>query len=186
MEISAYMLQFEKIKKGDCLSELSYYRVIEVTEKFIRVVNEQNIESCMDREYAEMCLYSADQFNEQRVVTRTEAANLLLHSGSKVFSVVFNKQLDKHLVEKEILEVYENSSPKQFEKVLKHSLKKLLIGEERRLRGFVVDNEARVFGRILVIDLDVERTEGVDNRYRLIDTRTIKELTLNNIKYIIK
>lgn len=54
---------------------------------------------------------------------------------------------------------------------------------ERKLRGRLIKAES-LLGRSLMEDLDLPKNK--DNRTRLVDHRTIKELIVDGVKYIVK
>lgn len=56
-------------------------------------------------------------------------------------------------------------------------------GECRTLRGKLLAHEA-MFGRSLVIDMDVRRQDPVEDGIRLVDHRTLQSLICDGIKYV--
>lgn len=93
--------------------------------------------------------YSADRYEEEVKVTKTEMATILMKSYHIPFTVVFEKQN----------------------------------GEERTLRGILIEPEP-VMGRSKVEDLDI--IGGKQNRFRLVDHRSLISLIVGGKKYVIK
>jgi len=60
-------------------------------------------------------------------------------------------------------------------------------GSPRKLRGYMVKRETGM-GRSMVIDLDLDKKEHptYDNRLRQVDHRTISELIVDGVRYVVK
>jgi hypothetical protein len=180
-------IKFEELKKGACLSEVQYYRVVKVSGTKIQLKNGLEQDIVVDKEYVQDCLTSADQYTEEVKVTKTEMAKLFLENPNVVFTISFNKQVKPEDVSKEIMGAYEGSTPKTMEMAIKKAVKSALNGIERVLVGYhngIQDD----LGRISAIDMNIEKdpTKDYNNALRLVDPRTINYLILRGKKYIVK
>ena len=143
-----------KIKKGDLLA-ITYYTKVENTalngERLsVRdVIGDIGIIDVNGKSLIVNAL-SADQFQETLKITKTQAAQLLIESTNRPFTVVFEKQ----------------------------------DGTPRTLRGRLISHEA-LLGRSMVEDLDLPLdTKG--GRTRLVDHRTLQQLTVDGVQYEVK
>ena len=84
---------FKHIKDGDKLSETQYYTVEDVSRSGIMVVNDRGMRFTISKDIVEEGIYSANQFSEEKKITKTEMAELFSHIGDTVFTVNFNKQI---------------------------------------------------------------------------------------------
>jgi endo-alpha-1,4-polygalactosaminidase (GH114 family) len=178
---------FKKLKVGSKLSETQYYSVVKIAGDKVQLVNgiEQNV--VVDKKYVEECLISADQFDTEEKITKTDLTAKFLQSPNVVFTVSFNKQVKEVDVVKEIMDTYSDSTPKTMETAVKKAVKKALAGEERVLTGYHIGVQDE-FGRISAIDMNIEkdRTKEYDTRLRLVDPRQLNFLILKGVKYIVK
>ena len=60
--------------------------------------------------------------------------------------------------------------------------KSMLAGSERRMVGYLTSTEPKM-GRSTVVDLEQPTSS---HRLRLVDHRTLKELILRNVRYVLK
>uniref|UniRef100_UPI00341CF120 hypothetical protein n=1 Tax=Okeania sp. SIO2F4 TaxID=2607790 RepID=UPI00341CF120 len=174
---------FTQMKVGDNLSEVQYYSVTEVLEDELVLTNERGYPIKVAKGIVEEGMYSAQQYEKEQKVSRTELCELLEGAGDIVFTVNFRKKIKEEDVLEAVLSTLkgqELTSP-QAKKQLKATLKQALQGEERTLVGYLLQTEPKM-GRSQVIDLEAEG----DHRTRLVDHRTINWLILKNIKYLQK
>lgn len=178
---------FDKIQKGDRLSETQYYEVIAVGSGAIAVKNERGFEFQISSGIVEEGMYSAGQFNETVELTRTELIEVFSKVGDTVFKVNFNKQPSATSINDAI-----ESANKGKIIPIKDHLKKLVKdaykGEERTLTGYLISVETG-FGRSMVIDLEADiskTTPEWDSRIRQVDHRTLNWLIWKNVKYQVK
>lgn len=181
------MVKFSELKANSKLSETQYYRVVKVSGDKVQLKNELNQDIVVDKKYVEDCLISADQFNSEKKITKTEAAELFLNNPNVALTVSFNKKVKEADVVKEITEAYESSTPKEFQTKLKKAVKNGLGGEERVLVGYHTGKQDD-FGRVSAIDMDIvkDSTKEYNTAVRLVDPREINYLILKNTKYIVK
>lgn len=172
---------FGQIKKGSRLSETQYYEVIGVEKGSfreggsVRVRNERGFEFTISRNIVEEGIYSADQFQEEVKVTRTEMVAVLEGAGDCIFTVNFHKQLSP----KEMADKLNKIKSKN---ITQKAAKEALLGEERTLVGYLLNTEPKM-GRSQVIDLEID-TEL--HRIRQVDHRTLNWIILKNVKYTLK
>lgn len=181
------MAKFDKIKEGNVFSEVQFYVVEKIKGDKAQLRNDHGENIVIDKNYAEKCLISADQYDEEKTITKTEAANILLGSPNTAITVNFNKQVKQADVEKEIIEAYEGSTPKSFATAVKKAVKKGLEGEERTIIGRHF-GELNDLGRLNFIDMEIKKTEGAayDSRVRQVDPRQINWMIVLGKKYNIK
>ncbi|PSF37826.1 hypothetical protein C7H19_07530 [Aphanothece hegewaldii CCALA 016] len=180
-------VDFSKLKLGDYLFDIQYYKVVEVNPKSIAVINERGFGSEIDKDIIEEGMYSASQYEFEKIVSRTEICEILEQAGNYIFTVNFNKQIrEKDLKDKLLAAIKDKKgnplSHLEIEKALSKVSQEAIQGEERTLVGYLLKVEPKM-GRSTVIDIEcpVER-----NRIRLVDHRTINWLILRNVKYVVQ
>ena len=177
--------QFSNIPTGSYLSETQYYKVIENTPTSIRVQNERGFEFTIGKNIVEEGIYTAHQYKEEKQITRTELISIFSSIGDTVFTVCFNKQPTVEAINSAIESANKGKiiPIKELKKIVKEAYK----GEERILRGYLVQVETG-FGRSMVIDLEADKgtRPDYDGRLRQVDHRTLKWLIYKNVKYIVK
>lgn len=179
--------KFNELKKGSKLSETQYYSVEKIQGNQVQLKNALGEDIVVDKGYVESCLISADQFESEEKLTRTELAALFLKSTNIALTVSFNKKVDKADVVKEIMDAYEGSTPKTIKSAIEKALNKGLKGEERILVGYhtgVQDD----FGRVSAIDMNIEKdaSKAYNTQLRLVDPRELNYLILKGVKYSVK
>jgi len=174
------MTRFKDLKVGAVLSETTFYKLEKIVGDRAELKTNDGQDVVLDKGYIEGILVSGDQFDKEEKVTRTELAAILLKNSGVVFTANFNKQVKEGDVVKEVMEAYENSTPKTMEAAVKKAVKKGSEGEPRTLRGFHYGVQDE-YGRIQSYDLDV-----TGHQLRLIDPRTINWIIARRIKYSVK
>lgn len=179
--------KFSELKAGDCLSEVQYYRFVKKSGDKVQLKNGLDQDIVVDKGYVEDCLTSADQFEKEEKLNKTDMAALFLKSTNVALTVSFNKQVKEADVVKEILDAYEGSTPKTIETAIKKAVKRGMNGEERVLVGYhtgITDN----FGRCSAIDMNIVKDPSKDynTALRLIDPREINYLIVKGVKYSVK
>jgi hypothetical protein len=180
-------MNFKQLKKGDVLSETQFYTVEAINADKVQLKNDQGTNIVVDKNYAESCLLSANQFTKDVTVNKTEAAAKFLANPDVAITVNFNKQVKEADVVKEIMDTYGNSTPKEFETKLKKTIKTGLVGEARTMVGRH-NGELNDLGRVNFIDMEEKRdaSKDYDTRTRLVDPRGINWFIVKGIKYIVK
>jgi hypothetical protein len=79
---------------GDFLSRTSYMKITaeDRPNRGFSVKNEGGVEWSIDKNILEKECYSADQYAETKVVTRTELVNIFQRAGDAVFTVWYTKK----------------------------------------------------------------------------------------------
>lgn len=180
-------VDFKKLKIGSALCETHYYLVEKIVGDKMQLVNGLGQNIVVGKDYVEECLISAEQYDSEVKVNKTDLTKMFLENANVVFTVSFNKQVKEADVVKEIMEVYGDSTPKTMEAALKKAIKRTLTGEERILTGYHTGVQDE-FGRISAIDMNIVKDAGkdYDTRLRLIDPRQLNFLILKGVKYIVK
>lgn len=186
------MTKFDTLKENDKLSEAQFYSVVKKTDKQVQLRNDAGELIVVDKEYVEKCLTSANQFEEEKSITKTEAASLFLGAANVVMTVNFNKQVKEKEAREELYKLYANKggtviSEAEYKKRVNSAVASILVGEERTMVGrhFGEQNE---LGRVHFIDMEIVKTIGeeYDNRLRQVDPRTINWLIIRGVKYKVK
>ncbi len=186
--------QVAKLKIGDKLSETQYYEVTEVNQanRTVLVKNERGFDFGIGFSIVEEGIYSADQWNEEVFLTRTELIKRFAECGDTVFTVNYHKQAEM----KTINDAIESANKGKIIPIaeLKKIVKEAYKGEERTLTGYLISVETG-FGRSLVIDLKADASKSTpataekaawDSRIRQVDHRSLNFLIQKNIKYTVK
>lgn len=177
---------FKNLKKGQILSETSFFIVDKIVGDQAQFQAENGEPVILNEGYINSFLVSGDLFTKEEQVTRTEMADIMVSNARVAMTVNFNKQVKPEDIQKEIQEAYENSTPKDFSTKMKAAVKKGLSGEERTMRGRHYGN-INEFGRLQFIDMEEVRKPGAyDNRLKQVDPRTLNWMIVNDTKYTIK
>jgi hypothetical protein len=176
-----------ELEVGEYLSEVQYYKIVDLADNSVTVINERGFQLNVDRDIIAEGMYSASQYATERLVTRTEICEQLEQAGNQIFTVNFYKQVKINDVEKKLVTAIKSKtdiplSEAEIIIALKKASKSLLEGEERTLIGYLSKVEAKV-GRSTVIDLELPTDR---DRIRQVDHRTINWLILKNVKYVVR
>ena len=147
-----HKIEASKVKTGDLMALVYYVRVKEIigrgNELIVSDLDNQGPDILVrGKELIEQAL-SGDQFSETVKISKTQAAEILVHSNNRPLTVTFVKA--------------DNS--------------------ERILKGRLIKPEP-LLGRSMMEDLELSPTEK--NRTRLVDHRTIKELIVDGVRYVV-
>lgn len=115
----------------------------------------------------------ADQFETEEKQSRTDVNKILAENRSTAMTVVYNKKPDPEHVAKELATGRGSMSEKEFEK----KVAALMEGEERTIIGHHTGHFDE-HQRLKFYEAGVGP--------RLVDTRTIKSLTVNRVRYTVK
>lgn len=180
------MTKFKNLKQGSVLSESQFYKVVKVSGNKVQLETDNGENVVVDDKYVESCLTSAEEVVSQKVINRTEAANLLISNPNVAMTVNFNKQVKESDVLKEVMTQVGSASIKDIEKAVKNGLKKAIQGEERTIVGRH-HGEVTDMGRVQFVDMNIEKPKGgFDARMRQVDTRNINWIVLRGTKYTVK
>jgi hypothetical protein len=172
----------KNIKIGEKLSVTNYYTVTDSSEKEVNVTDYKGNKFSIGKRVIDDECHSASQFEETETVTRTKIVELVENAGHTIMTVTFTKQptIDSVL---EIIESESENLSGGTKKKKKEIVKSLLAGEERVMIATLLRNGKEESGRIKVVDMEIEPPKYA---MRLIDTRTISSLILENVKYVVK
>lgn len=203
------MRDFNQLKVGDVLSEISHYKVTATGREVTCTRLESGETVKLGNKYVESYIESGDEVVEEVEVGKEDKKDgtpgiRTIFEGihtPQVFTVCFKKQ-DKPKTKKALqaeIDYLVNQFCTDIDKV-KTSKKgvadraKTLItefikepilpyeeGEDRVLRGYKIQYESRD-GRYNCIDMDIEG----ENKIRPVNINTIKWLIYNGVKYIVK
>lgn len=170
-----------KLKEGDWLSGTVYYQVMNaVSQTHFHMKDNFGSNITVGNKILAREMTSSQQFEETKEMCRSDMVELLMNAKDTVFTAKFRKQLTgKRLREVLDEEDYCSSTPSKKGRVLTKALKN---GESRELVGYLKESEP-FMGRSSVIDLNIPHDQY---RTRLIDHRTLEELIMNNVKYVLK
>lgn len=174
---------FQQLKPGSYLSETQYYQVLESirmdnNKSGVLVRNDRGFTFSVSSQIVEEGMYSADQYESEESVTRTELVGILEGAGDTIFTVNFNKQIDPKRLAEAV-----SQGPKG--KMTLVAAKNLLLGEERTLIGYLLSTEAKM-GRSQVVDLELPVKDGANpvlSRIRQVDHRTLNWIIIRGVKY---
>ena len=106
------MTDFKKLKVGSKLSETQYYKVEKIAGNQVQLRNDFDEPVVVDNNYVEKCLTSADQFEQERTMSRTDVANLFIASTNVALTVNYNKQVNEKDVKDQLVSLYPNKGGK--------------------------------------------------------------------------
>jgi hypothetical protein len=168
-----------QLKEGEWLSGTIYYRVERKDGNNHNVTDSLGRMLTVGDKVLEDEMISAEQFDTEIKVTRTEMVERLIDAGDCVFTIRFRKQLTgKEVSDKLTEEKYETQPVAKKARICQQALK---LGEVRVLTGYL-RNVEHVMGRSNVIDLNVQGS----HKERQVDHRTLEELILKRVKYTLK
>lgn len=167
---------------GDRLSRVSYMEVMAIGPNFIEVKNQDGLCWKISNAVIAAETYTAAQYSEEVKCSRTELVEKLEGARDSVFTVVFNKKVNQKSMVEALSEIANNPDEIFSLSDLKSTAKSLMTGPERTLVGYLASTEPKM-GRSTVVDLQVSTDK---HRLRLVDHRTIKELVLRNVRYVLK
>lgn len=167
------------LKVGDRLSRVSYMEVLSVGSRSSKVRNQEGMEWTIGNTIIENEAYTASQYSEEKEVSRTEMIEALESAGDSVFTVVFGKKVNQKDIVASLQGLDEIPTKKTD---LNKFAKTLLAGTERRMVGYLASTEPKM-GRSTVVDLEIPADK---HQLRLVDHRTVKELILQNVRYVLK
>lgn len=175
-----------KLKKGDKFYRILYYEVVEKAPNKVITVSDIAGRSEISNRLVECSAFATNQYIKDEKVTRTEMSEKIATLGHAAFQVTFRKAKNANEMADTLdLGEFENANKTKRRRIMKD----LLEGEERvmncRLYRNESDNTSFEFGRFRVIDLDVYHTCGYDEKkaMRLVDSRTVSSLIVDNCKY---
>ena len=168
----------KKFVHGQYLSQTAYLTVKSISGNTITVQNQFGGEMDVSKDILQK-MDSATHFAKQVPMTMTELAELIETAGDAVFQVKFNKQPSEDSV-MEKLKAVAHASLKD-DKFASQLAKDVIEGNECAMVCHLVKSEG-CLGRSTVIDLLTDSA----SKFRQVDHRSIIEITLRNVKYLLK
>lgn len=166
----------DNLKKGDWLSRISYIRILEQTSKGYRVENASGFSWTIGEDIIENECEPAFECEGTENMTQTQLVDLLL---TEARGCVVEVRFTKKQTPERILQQLSGTDVSSMSKAAaKKFASQLLIGEERVLVGYVIGTD--MSGRIKMVDLNISDKNNV----RLVDPRTLSEVTLRKKKYV--
>jgi len=186
------MTKFKNLKHGTVLSEAQFYVVAKISGNEVQLTTDSGENVIIGKDYVEGLLVSADQYSSEKVVNKTEAAQIFLAASNIAVTVNFNTKVDAKVAKDAIKALYPNTGGKfaskaDFDKKVNEAIKDVVEGKERTMVGRHF-GELNDLGRVNFIDMEVakDKTKTYDNRQRQVDPRTINWMVIKGIKYLVK
>lgn len=185
---------FSNLTTGSILGETQFYVVDSVNGKEVKLIPEGATEPVtVNDKYVDKFLHSADSFEDTKKDSQTALINAVVSNPRTVMTIEFVKKDEpktKKAYEAEKLakvkEIQSARLKKDKEKLLldliDNPITKVIPGECRVIKGYHTGN---VDDRGRITFFDLEQPKGVHN-VRQVDSRTIKMVIVNGVKYIIK
>jgi hypothetical protein len=176
-----------KLKPGDKFYRIIHYEVTSVDGDMVSTKSDTAGLSSISASLVERSAFATNQYATEERITRTQLAQKIETLGHAAFRVKFNKQVNANDVA-DGLEGKDTENKTKRRKVIKALMK----GEERIMhaRLFRTDDfdASMELGRYRVIDLEAYANHDYDEArsMRLVDTRTVNELVVDNVRYYIE
>jgi hypothetical protein len=103
----------------------------------------------------------------------------LKSAGDSIFTVTFDKKVNRKTIATALMNLKELPAKKTHANKVAESM---MMGEERTLVGHLTSSEPTM-GRSTVVDLEIDSSKY---NLRLVDHRTVKQLILQNVRYVLK
>lgn len=184
------MLNFTQLKKGEILSETSYFIVENVTNIDAELSDSHGNNISIGKEYLEKLLHSADQFIDEKKVSQTELLEVIATNPNKAMSIYFKKADKKKTIKafkeekedkiKEIQNASLNNATKLLEELIDNPILKVIPGEMRLIKGYYTGSQDER-GRYSFADM--EDKKGL---LKQVDPRTVEYVIVGNTKWIKK
>lgn len=170
------------VEVGNFYSEKEIYKVEEVQGTEAVVTNTKGEQLAVSLEYLNN-LSGPNDFTKTRHVTQTQIEQILSNSKGELIKVNFNKKPQGKNIAADLMralrEAKIHSKPwNEIDKIVKRSVSAEVKGDERTLVGYPTKNGSDN-GRVLVIDLELQE----ENKFRMVDTRTVNWLIVDGVKY---
>ena len=184
--MAEYKCDPASLKAGDILYEVSYHTVNKVDDEYVYVTTEGGTGQIrISRSIVRDSIFSTDQYAKEEKITRTMLAQKIEGLGHAAFRVSFKLQVASN----DVADGLDNADMSTKTKRRK-LIKELLDGKPRvmharlfRTKDFDASME---LGRYRVVDLDDLAKHGDEKRaLRMVDTRTVTELVVDNIRYVV-
>jgi hypothetical protein len=174
-----------KLTRGDKFYRVVYYEVENVHGDTVHTKSDTAGLSSISSSLVQRTAFTTDQYKREERVTRTEMSQRMETFGHAAFRVTYEKKKEATDVADE-LEDADMSTKAKRRKVMKEAMK----GVERVMHARLYRTEdfdaSMELGRYRVVDLDELMKHGDEKRaLRMVDTRTIRELVVDNVRYYV-
>lgn len=183
------MTKVINLTKGAILGETQYYTFDRIEGEYIIVKSSDDSEVQLGKEYVEKYLDSADQFDSDEKITKTELAEKFIATSRVVMSVEYYKRdvPKSNRTYKADLAVRAEALKNEFmangisalEDALTRPVLTYTPGELRIMKGYHEGSIEISTGRVHFFDMEKKQ-------WRQVDPRTIVSLTVNRVKSIKK
>jgi hypothetical protein len=177
----------KKLKIGDIFYRVVHYEVTSLSGGDVGTFSDTAGDHWISSDLVEKSAYTTNQFVSEKKVTRSEMAQKIETLGHAAFKVMFRKMVPPNDIADGLDGADLGTQAKR-----RKLVKTLTDGEERvmhcRLHRSEQFDAAMELGRYRVVDLEVLlQEEGADFKkaLRMIDTRTLTELVVDNIRYYV-
>ena len=159
---------------GNVFSGTNYYRATNQSGENV-VTKSKGSEITISKSILETQMFNASVFGTEEKLSLTKVAKLLEEAKSACFTVCFNSKVDEKTVKEKLQNL--TAADLSDKAKLTQIAKDILVGKETVIVGRLNKAMGKL-GRSLIVDLP---TEG----FRSVDHRTIKWLTIKNVKYVV-
>ena len=174
-----------KLREGDIFYRVLHYKVTAVDDGYVHTTSDVAGDSAIAVSLVQKSAFVTNQYAEEVKVTRTRLAQKIETLGHAAFRVTFRKQTTSTDVADGLLGADVSTQTKR-----RKIVKQLMEGEERVMHARLHRTEdfdaAMELGRYRVVDLEELLKHGEEKRaHRMIDTRTVTELVVDNVRYYV-
>jgi len=170
------------LPEGTVLTCTNYYKVMGHEDDEVSIIDSTGNALLISHDIVKNECVPATTAKGTEKVTRTRMAELIQGSQRRAFRVRFHTKPKDADVEGILNEQWAAADNQR--KRRKLIREKVLAGEEKTMTCHLYKDE-HLMGRAQVIDLD-EKMKGTPNPFRQIDYRSIEELWIDNMHYVLK
>lgn len=185
------MLDFNKLKVGEVLSESSYFTISNIQKDQIEVEDSFGNKGLkISKQYVEAILSSAIQYTTEEKISQTEMINIVSANPRTAMTIYFRKadkvktkkafKADLELKAIEVQKDFLDRGKVALEEALVNPVLDYIPGEMREIKGYFIGTQDER-GRFQFKDM-----EDSKKLIKGVDSRTINYVIVNNIKYILK
>jgi len=180
----------DRLESGDHLYEVTGYTVEKVNnDDTVDVKDLNGNRLTIGRSVVESAIFSTKQHTSEKKVTKTQLAQKMETLGRASFRVTFQKQVSSNDVADGLENAFDENEFDVASKAKRRKVvKQLMEGTQRVMHAKLLMSDefdvAMELGRFRVIDLEELADHGDEARaQRLVDTRTVSELVVDNVRY---
>lgn len=173
------------LSPGDIMYEVTYYVVKSADGDRVRVETPSGTPISISSSLVEETIFTTSQYKEEHKVSRTQLAQKIEGLGHAAFRVTFQKQVSSNDVADGLADKDLGSQAKR-----RRVMKGLMEGETRvmhcKLHRSAEFDASMELGRYKVVDLEnYAKTGNYGASLRMVDTRTVSELVVDNVRYFV-